>query len=75
MTEIKSEQSIPLVCLQTDTETELEYSPKLVHNYIFASAGFDQRDWDQGLGLSLDRSGLIFLEIAQGGTYKENARK
>lgn len=66
LTEMKSEKRQPL-SLQTNTETEFRSAHKLTHNYIFAAAGFEERSWDQGLELILERSGLIPLEIVQGG--------
>lgn len=69
LTEMKSEKWQPLR-LQTNPETEFRFSHKLAHNYIFTTAGFEERSGDQGLELSLERSGLIPLETVQGDTER-----
>lgn len=69
LTEMKSEKWQPLR-LQTNPETEFRFSHKLAHNYIFTTAGFEERSRDQGLELSLERSGLIPLETVQGDTER-----
>lgn len=66
---MKSEKWQPLR-LQTNPETEFRFSHKLAHNYIFTTAGFEERSGDQGLELSLERSGLIPLEPVQGDTER-----